>query len=222
MQDNRMTVLGYVRCSTDEQADSGAGLTAQRQAIEAECGRRSWELVDVIEDAGYSARNLKRPGVQDALERLNAGEADGLVVAKLDRLSRSMFDFVGLMDSSRRKGWALIALDLGIDTTTPAGEAMANVMATFSQFERRLIGQRTKEALAVKRAQGVRLGRPRSLPQEVVDRIAREREERLSLRTIAAGLDRDGVPTARGGVRWGASTVAAVLKSIELEAEIPA
>src|SRR5205823_6536696 len=138
----------------------GAGLEAQRRAIMAECERRGWQLVDVIEDAGYSAKDLKRPGVQIALETLRKRQASALVVAKLDRLSRSMLDFAGLMDAAQRQGWALVALDLGVDTSTPSGEMIANVLATFAQFERRLIAERTRAALAVKRSQGVRLGRP--------------------------------------------------------------
>ena len=147
--------------STEEQSTSGAGLAAQRAAIEAECVHRGWHLVEVIEDAGYSAKDLKRPGVQVALETLQRGDAGALVVAKLDRLSRSMLDFTTVMATASKQGWALVALDCAVDTTTPTGEAMANVLATFAQFERRLIGQRTREALAVKRASGVRLGRPR-------------------------------------------------------------
>ena len=81
-------------------------------------------------------------------------------------------DFAGLMAQAGRKRWALGALDLNVDTATPAGEAMAAMLATFAQFERRLIGQRTKEALAVKRQQGVRLGRPRTVAAAVVERIA--------------------------------------------------
>jgi DNA invertase Pin-like site-specific DNA recombinase len=168
-----MQVLGYVRVSTDEQ---DAGIEAQRQAIASEVERRGWQLLDVIEDAGYSARNLRRPGIQTAQERLRRGKAQALVVAKLDRLSRSMLDFTGLMARAQKEGWALVALDCAVDTTTPAGEAMANVLATFAQFERRLIGQRTREALATKRAAGVRLGRPRSLPEKVRARIMRERQ----------------------------------------------
>jgi DNA invertase Pin-like site-specific DNA recombinase len=130
----------------------------------------------MVEDSGFSAKSLDRPGISGALERLDAGKADALMVAKLDRLSRSLFDFAGLMERARRKGWALVALDLGVDTTTPSGEMMANVLATFSQFERRIIGLRTKEALAAKRAAGVRLGRPRTLSDDVVVRIVSERE----------------------------------------------
>ncbi len=215
-----MRVLGYCRVSTDEQADSGAGLEAQRQSIVAECERRGWDVVEMVEDAGCSARNLKRPGIQAALDHLKRGEVDGLVAAKLDRLSRSMLDFTALMADAQKQGWALVALDCAVDTTTPAGEAMANVLATFAQFERRLIGQRTKEALAVKRAEGVRLGRPRETPDEVVERILAERQGRATLQAIADGLNRDCVPTVRGGAKWWPATVRAVLGSVAYEAEL--
>jgi DNA invertase Pin-like site-specific DNA recombinase len=197
--------------STEEQADSGAGLAAQKAAILAEAERRGWHLVEVIEDAGYGAKDLRRPGIQIALDELRNKRADALVVAKLDRLSRSMHDFAGLMDRASREHWALIALDLGVDTGTPAGEAMANMMATFAQFERRLIGQRTQEALRQKRAQGVTLGRPPSMSDEVVSRIVAERGSGASLAKIAAGLNRDGVPTAQGGTSWYPSTIRKVL-----------
>ena len=89
-------------------------------------------------------------------------QANTLVVAKLDRLSRSMLDFAKVMETSQKQGWALVALDVQVDTTTSSGEAMANMLAVFSQFERRLISERTKQALAQKRAAGVRLG---AIPQ---------------------------------------------------------
>lgn len=206
-------VLGYSRVSTEEQADSGAGLEAQKASITAECARRGWELAEIVEDAGYSAKDLKRPGITDALDRLRRGEAGTLVVAKLDRLSRSLIDFAALMERSRKEGWPLVALDLGVDTTSPAGEMVANVMATFAQYERRLIGQRTKDALAVKRAAGVRLGRPRSLPDGVVARIVAARGAGATLTAIADGLNADAVPTAQGGLRWWPATVRAVLMS---------
>jgi DNA invertase Pin-like site-specific DNA recombinase len=206
-----MRVIGYVRVSTEEQAVSGAGLEAQRRAIVAECKRRGWELVETLEDAGYSAKDLKRPGVQEALRVLEAGEAKALVVAKLDRLSRSMLDFAALMARAQKQSWALVALDCAVDTSTPAGEAMAHVLATFGQFERRLIGQRTKEALAAKKAAGVRLGRRPNVPQPVVRRIQRQRARGDSFRKIADDLCEAGVPTAQGGARWYAATVRHVL-----------
>jgi len=199
---DKLRVLGYVRVSTEEQGRSGAGLAAQRIAIKDACANRGYELLDIKEDAAQSGKNLERPGIEAALKELDAGRADALMVAKLDRLSRSLLDFAGLMERSRRRGWALVALDLGVDTTSPSGELMANVLATFAQFERRMIGQRTKDALAQKRAAGVRLGRPRVLANEVVARITADRAKGLTWQAIADALNADGVPTAHGGVRW--------------------
>jgi DNA invertase Pin-like site-specific DNA recombinase len=207
-----MRVLGYVRVSTDEQRASGAGLEAQRAAIAAECARRGWELVEVIEDAGLSGKDLKRPGIQAALEALERGDAGALVVAKLDRLSRSMLDFAAIMTQAQKQAWALVALDVNVDTTTPAGEAMAHVMATFAQFERRLIGQRTREALEAKRQQGVRLGRPPTISGELEARIRRERDGGATLRQIAAALNAEGVETPRGGREWRPSSIDRLLR----------
>ena len=215
-----MKVVGYVRVSTAEQADSGAGLEAQRAAIVGEVKRRGWEVVGICEDAnGVSGKSMRnRPGLADALEMIEGGSAGGLIVAKLDRLSRSLLDFAALMAQSQRNGWSLIALDLGVDTSTPAGEMMAHVLATFAQFERRLIGQRTKDALHARVATGkpwvskqgrmtVGLGRPPGLPPSVRRRIVRERQEGRSLRAIAADLNAEGVPTAQGGKQWWPTTV---------------
>ena len=208
-----MKAVGYIRVSTDEQADSGAGLEAQRRAIRQEAARRRWKLVDIFEDAASGKSMNGRPGLQEALRAVEDGEAEALVVAKLDRLSRSLLDFAALMERSRKAGWALVALDLGVDTTTPSGEMMANVLAVFAHFERRLIGQRTRDALAVKRSQGVRLGRPRQLPESVRGRIRKLRKRGFSLAAIATELDSEEVPTAQGGRRWYPSTVSAVLKA---------
>lgn len=201
-----LRVLGYVRVSTEEQGRSGAGLAAQRAALRQACEQRGYEL-ELVEDSGYSAKSLDRPGIIAALEELDAGRAGTLMVAKLDRLSRSLLDFAGLMERARQRGWAIIALDLGVDTSTPAGEMMANVLATFAQFERRMIGQRTKDALAQKKAAGVRLGRPRTLGDDVVARIVARRADGATWQAIADELDRDGVPTAQGGARWYANSV---------------
>ena len=171
----------------------------------------------MIEDAGHSAKDLKRPGVQLALETVERGDADALVVAKLDRLSRSMIDFASIMAAAQKQGWGLIALDLNVDTTTPAGEAMANVLATFAQFERRLIGQRTRDALAVKKAQGIKLGRPRTIDTKTVKRISRQRAKGATLSAIADQLNRDSIPTAHGGQRWYPATIRNVLSYTNTE-----
>ncbi len=209
----QLTVVGYVRVSTDEQLDSGAGLEAQRRTIRDECQRRGWCLHDIYEDAASGRALTGRCGLKAALTALDGRVATALVVAKLDRLSRSLLDFVTLMERGRRSGWAVVALDLGVDTTTPSGEMMANVLAVFAQFERRLIGQRTREALAVKRSQGIRLGRPRVLPDATADLIRRHRAHGQTLAAIAAAFNREGRPTAHGGRQWYVSTVQAALRS---------
>lgn len=207
-----VVAVGYVRVSTVEQAESGAGLSAQRLAIEQEAARRNWQLLEIFTDTS-SGRSLQgREALHAALEELEAGHAHVLVVAKLDRLSRSLLDFAGLMSRARTRGWNLVALDLGIDLSTPAGEFLASVMASAAQWERRIIGQRTKEALAVRRAAGARLGRPPQTSPEALARALELRADGLPLRAVAARLTAEGVPTARGGA-WHASTIRALLSS---------
>ena len=129
------------------------------------------------------------------------------LIDRLDRLSRSVKDVVGLLEHSARSGWRVVTLDLAIDTTTPYGEAMVSMSATFAQLERRLAGERTKAALAVKKAQGVRLGRQSLVEEEVLGRILQEHTAGASYSAIARGLNEDRVPTTYRGRQWYASTV---------------
>ena len=210
-------VIAYCRVSTDEQARSGTSLASQREAIAAECEQRGWRLVNTIEDAGYSGKSLRRPGIQAALRELEAGRADGLVVAKLDRLSRSMRDFTALLERARKEGWALTALDADVDTSTAAGEAMAHVIAAFARFESRRIGERTAEGIARRRRRRPEepWGRRPQVPAAVVRTIRRRRRADWSLSRIADRLTEEQVPTAHGGRRWYPSTVRAVLRRTE-------
>ena len=205
-------VIGYVRVSTEEQSQSGAGLEAQRAAIRTECERNGWILSDIIEDQGISGKTLNRPGLQQALELLRRGEASALVAAKLDRISRSTIDACTIGDMALSYGWDLILLDARIDTTTPHGRAQLALMATFAQLERELIAQRTREALAIKKAQGVRLGGPVSIESNVAARIVALKAEGKGLRAIAEALNQEGIKPARGGSQWYASTVRVVLQ----------
>jgi DNA invertase Pin-like site-specific DNA recombinase len=108
-------VIAYVRVSTEEQGLSGAGLAAQRAAVEAACAQRGWQLVELVEEV-QSAKGLqRRPKLHAALQRLRAGEADALVVAKLDRLSRSVHDLSGLLLRAQQERWALVAFDTAVD-----------------------------------------------------------------------------------------------------------
>ncbi len=210
-----MRVIAYLRVSTDKQAESGAGLEAQRQVIEAEGERRGWTFEDVAEDAGESTARPwhERPAMAAAREQLRRGAAEALVVAKFDRLLRSVADWVDICAVSAKEGWEIVILDPPLDTTTASGRMVANIHASVAQFEREVIGQRTKDALAVKRSQGVILGRRSTLPAEVRARIHRENMEGKSKNAIAQGLNEDGVATGQGGKKWYHTSVAKVLAS---------
>jgi DNA invertase Pin-like site-specific DNA recombinase len=193
--------------STEEQAVSGLGLRAQKDAIQRECHRRGLDLIALHEDAGLSAKTLKRPALEDALAELDSGQGSVLMVAKLDRLTRSVHDATGLMAKAEQSGWGLVALDAPVDTTTPQGAAMAQVLAVFAELERRLIGERTKAALAVRKSQGIRLGRPPKISEEIVTRIVNLRSKGFTWARIADGLNSESIATAQGGQRWYPATV---------------
>lgn len=215
--------ITYRRVSTDEQADSGLGLDAQAITIGRTIEARGWNLTAELSDEGVSGSiaPTSRPALADALRMLAAREADALVVAKLDRATRSVADLCHLLDLADRQGWDFVALDLGIDTSTPMGRAMAQMAGVFSELERKMIGQRTSDAMQALKASGRRLGRPVEQADETRQRIAAERAEGRSLRSIADALNADEVPTARSG-SWHASTISRVLDSIALDAEVAA
>ena len=205
-------VIGYARVSTDDQ-----DLAAQEQAIRAEAERRGWDLIDVVHDVASGKSTKKRDGLARCLAGLDAGFAQALVVAKLDRLSRSLIDFGEMLEHVRKAGWSIVVLDMELDTTTAVGRMTANTLMNFAQFERELIGQRTREGLAAKRSAGTLKGLPgrrSQLPSTVIRRIRREHENGRSLRTIATKLNEDQVPTGQGGKQWHASTVKAVLARV--------
>ena len=151
------------------------------------------------------------------LEALEAGEAGGLIVAKLDRLSRSVRDFCEILDRSQRQRWALVCLDLGLDTSTPTGKFTAQIIAAVAELERELIGQRTREGLESQRAKGVRLGRPPVIDPQLVERIQAMRDAGMTFAMIAVALNAEGVPTPRAGTRqagreWWPSTIQRALR----------
>ena len=151
-----------------------------------------WAEVDADEIEGEVPKEAPAVTPTRALEVIRDY---GLPLAGLDRTALDALPPAAqecaalLCIEARRERWAVVALDLAVDTSSPAGEAMANVMGTFAQFERRMIGQRTKDALAVKRAQGIRLGRPIVTSAEVSARIAQLRATGLSLAGIATTLN---------------------------------
>lgn len=201
-----MRVYGYVRVSTREQGDSGLGLDAQTEAIRTEANRRGWEVVDIREDVSSGKSMRKRDNLGRTLRDLRDGKADGLIVAKLDRLSRSVLDFAAVMESASSEGWSVVVIDLGVDTTTTHGELIANIMIALAQWERRIIGDRTRSALQAVKARGTKVGRKPGVSAETMRLIRTMRATGLSWQRIADALTEEGVPTAQGG-QWHASTV---------------
>ena len=197
--------LERARVSSERQPGSGAGL--ERQALAAACRARGWRPLELLEDAALAAHERNRPGVEQALRVLESGEANALVAVKRERLSQALGELAALLASAQQQGWALVALDCAAQTTPAAGEASASVLATFAHCERRSISERTRAALARKRAQGVRLGRPPQMSQHAIERIRRERAAGRSLAAIANGLNADRIPTAQGGRRWYPATI---------------
>ena len=210
-------VVGYTRVSTQEQGQNGHGLAAQRDAITSACTARGWTLLAVYEDVTTGAATNGRHELAEAVARLERGEAGGLVVSKLDRLSRSVIDAAQTIYLFRRRGWNLTILDLGLDLSTPMGEAMASMAAVFAQLERRMIGERTKAGLEAKanRDPGWMPGVPVRMSADVEREVVRLREDGLTMKTIADTLNGRGVPTATSGARWHASTVQTVLRRHE-------
>ena len=158
-----MKVVGYVRLSKAAPGTSdGYGLDAQRAAITAEAQRRGVQVVSIESDNGVSGKTGSiKPGLERALLALATHRADALMIAKLDRIARSSLDFAKLLERSRSEGWRIIALDMGLDTSTAVGEVVASVLMAFASFERRCISERTTAGLQVARARGKTLGRPR-------------------------------------------------------------
>jgi DNA invertase Pin-like site-specific DNA recombinase len=203
--------LGYARVSTAEQAGSGLGLDAQRAAITAACRQRGWELTGLLVDAGVSAGSAVRPALAQALDALQVRPGPQvLVVAKLDRLARSVRHYARLLDLAEAEGWSLLALD--VESSTPQGRFLRTVLAGFAELERELISLRTREALAAARARGTVLGRPVDVEDQVADVIAELRRRRWPATRIARELERRGLPAPRGGTTWHTTTVTGILR----------
>lgn len=206
-----MIYYGYVRVSTDDQQENGASIDAQMEAISSALAyRKLSEPVMWLVETG-TGKHMKRPKLNELLGEIADG--DVLVIAKLDRLTRSVIDLGKLLELAKQGGWTIWALDFGLDMATPQGELVANVLMSVAQWERRIIGERTREALAEKRRQGIHTGRPFTIATALQDRIRFLRnEEKRTFREICEILNEEGVPTPRGGVEWRPSSIESVLK----------
>jgi site-specific DNA recombinase len=224
---NHMRTAGYVRVSTDRQADHGVSLEAQQAKIRAMATVRGVELEEVIIDGGESAKDLNRPGVQRLLELVENQRIDAVIVAKLDRLTRSVKDLSQMLELFEKRKVALISVAESLDTGSAAGRLVITIMGAVSQWEREAIGERTRDALRHKRSQGQRVGNiafgfrlgpdgehleQNPAEQAALAEIRTLRSQGHSMRRIAAVLNHRSHLTRRG-TPWRLESVARVLKT---------
>lgn len=210
--------LLYIRVSTDEQAKSGLSLESQATVLRGEAERRGWTVAAELVDEVSAKRGSRRPQFIEARRMLSAGEADVLLATRLDRMSRSVVDFAALMAAAQDEGWQVVALDLGLDTSTTTGRMVAHILAAVAEAEREVIGQRTSAALIAKRRRGEHVGRRSTLPLGVVADVVAKRAAGMTLAAIAEALNAAQTPTGQGGSRWYPASVRAVLNSQAAEA----
>jgi DNA invertase Pin-like site-specific DNA recombinase len=223
---NEKTAIGYARVSTRDQADNGHSLDAQRAKIEAYATLHDLELSEVIVDEGHSAKSLDRPGMGRLLGLIRRRAVDVVIIAKLDRITRSVRDLGDLVERFQRSGVEFASVADNIDTTTASGRLVLNVMASVSQWEREAIGERTADALAHMRANGQRISRfapfgyrqsgddqweEDAHEQEAIRLALQLRDQGMSLRQIGAQLEAQGFLNRRGR-RLGISVIRCIIR----------
>jgi site-specific DNA recombinase len=149
-----MRAIGYVRVSTDKQADHGVSLEAQEAKIRAMATVQGAEITELIVDGGESAKDLKRPGMERLLTLVDERKVDTVIIAKLARLTRSVKDLAELLERFQRRGVSLVSVAESLDTGSAAGRLVINIMTAVSQWEREAIGERTRDAMQHKKSTG--------------------------------------------------------------------
>jgi len=202
--------IGYIRVSTDKQEQHRHSLEAQRAKIRQYCSLYDIELVGVVVESG-SGKSLNRKGLSDALGRLKAGDADALVVTKLDRLTRSVADLGRLVEETFQK-FALLSVGEQIDTHTATGRLIANLIVSISQWEREVISERTSSVMQHMKSEGQYTG---GIPpygydlvdgelvanegeQEVLSVVRNYRKRGYTLKAIAGELTAAGIRSRAG------------------------
>jgi DNA invertase Pin-like site-specific DNA recombinase len=206
------TAIAYVRASSREQEIEGLTLPEQKGRLAAEAARRGYELTTIVTDT-KSGKRMEGRQLGLVLDRLDAGEFDVLLVTRLDRIARSLIDFLPVLERSSKHEWMLVMLDPAVDTTTPYGKAMAQMGGVFAELEGALISQRTKEGLAYARARGTfRPGEHcRYSDTVVIERIKRWKAQGLSAPKIAERLTTEGVQPPNGAV-WHPRTINRIIQ----------
>ncbi len=222
-----MRVIKYSRVSTTDQADHGVSLAAQDAKLDAYANLYDLEIVASFEDAGESAKSLNRPGIRRALEMLRRGEAEGILISRLDRLTRNLRDWLYLTETffSERGGRQLFSVGDSIDTRSAAGRLVLNMLLSVAQWEREAVGERTKSAMQHKKRCGERVTRSvygmdvgydgkmmivNSQERDTIERMKQWRSRGFTYREIADELTALDVPT-KHGKRWNHGTVRRIL-----------
>ncbi len=221
-------VIGYIRVSSVEQAQGGHSLDAQRAKLEQYASLYDLNLVEVIVDAGVSAKSLDRPGLLAVLAGLNEGRAEGVLITKLDRISRNVKDMAALIEGYFSGRFSLLSVGDQIDTSTAGGRLVINVLMSVATWEREAIGERTSAALRHKIANGEHVGAPKlgskvengklvanEAEAIILVRIRELRAEGHTLRTIAEVLGAEGFKTKRGGTVWNSGTLSRYVRDME-------
>ena len=194
-------MVGYVRVSTEDQARDGVSMSAQQAKLEAYALVKDWTLLRVIRDEGYSAKYLKRPGLEARLALVTSHQGEAVITYKLDRLTRSVSDLDKLVRLFDRHHVALVSLHESLDATTATGRLMMNLLASVSQWEREVIGERTSDALQHLKVQGKQYCHTVYDNLEVIALMHQLRTAGKSYEAIAQHLNTAGIPTAMGG-KW--------------------
>lgn len=223
--------VGYVRVSTDEQARSGLSLQAQRERLTAWATAFGHDLVEIVADEGESAKSLDRPGMQRVLQMVDRKQVDGVVAAKLDRLTRSTRDLLDTIERCERRKVALASVSESLDTSTACGRLLVTVLGAMAQMEREQTAERTAAALGAKRRQGRRYCRHAPFgyrfddggcmvevdaEQRILDAVAdiMQAAERPSLRTMSRQLWLQGMAN-RDGKPFNAASVVRLVEAVE-------
>jgi DNA invertase Pin-like site-specific DNA recombinase len=177
----------YLRVSTGEQTTEN-----QRRELEAVAARHDWRVVEVFEDAGISGAKGrdKRPGLDRLLKAIARREVDMVAAWSVDRLGRSLIDLLDFLRELHAKGVDLFLHQQGLDTSTPSGRAMFQMLGVFAEFERSMIRERVVAGLSRAKAEGIQLGRPRieESDRDKVAAIVAARAAGTGIRRIARDL----------------------------------
>ena len=204
------TAIAYLRVSTELQNESGLGLEAQLATITDYANRHGIEITETVTEV-QSGKSLRhRPLLTATLERMAKGAAELIITANVSRLARNVSDLAGMLDLSDRAGFGIIAIDANLDSSTPSGRMIVQMLGVAAEFERAMVSDRTKKALAAAKARGVVLGRPAELEDAVRNIIRAKRTEGMSLKAIATDLNAKGIATPRGA-QWSEANVQQVL-----------